>query len=95
MVKAGETDEPEDIPALDKRMEAMSEKDKMMVFDSGTNLPDPVLPENKAEVSALDPAYKTSVRMPDGRERLVVIKPLRARPNQNPLNPEKYCYWRS
>jgi len=90
LVKAGETEEPEDVPALDKRMEAMREKDGMMIYDSGTNLPDPILPENKAEVSALDPSYKTSVRMPDGRERMVVIKQLRARPNQNPLNPEKY-----
>lgn len=90
LVKAGETEEPEDVPALQKRMESMAEKDPMMVFDSGTHLPDPVLPENMAEVSALDPAYKTSVRMPDGRERMVVIKQQRARPNQSPLNPEKY-----
>ncbi|KAG7338296.1 ETC complex I subunit [Nitzschia inconspicua] len=90
LVKAGETEEPEDVPALEKRMEQMAEKDPMMVFDSGTNLPDPVMPENMAEVSALDPAYKTSVRMPDGRERMVVIKQQRARPNQSPLNPEKY-----
>mmetsp|Transcript_18049 Transcript_18049/g.41277 ORF Transcript_18049/g.41277 Transcript_18049/m.41277 type:complete len:262 (-) Transcript_18049:282-1067(-) len=90
LVKAGETEEPEDIPALSKRMEAMSEKDSVMVFDSGTDLPAPVLPENKAEVAALDASYKTSVKMPDGRERMVVIKQLRARPNQNPLNPEKY-----
>lgn len=90
LVKAGETEEPEDIPALSKRMETMSEKDSVMVFDSGTNLPAPVLPENKAEVAALDASYKTSVKMPDGRERMVVIKQLRARPNQNPLNPEKY-----
>mmetsp|Transcript_20144 Transcript_20144/g.41771 ORF Transcript_20144/g.41771 Transcript_20144/m.41771 type:complete len:262 (-) Transcript_20144:200-985(-) len=90
LVKAGETEEPEDIPALSKRMETMSEKDSVMVFDSGTDLPAPVLPENKAEVAALDASYKTSVKMPDGRERMVVIKQLRARPNQNPLNPEKY-----
>jgi ETC complex I subunit conserved region len=90
LVKAGETDEPEDVPALEKRMEHMAEKDPMMVFDSGTHLPDPLMPENMAEVSALDPAYKTSVRMPDGRERMVVIKQQRARPNQSPLNPEKY-----
>lgn len=90
LVKAGETEEPEDVPALSKRMEAMSEKDSVMVFDSGTDLPAPVLPENKAEVAALDASYKTSVKMPDGRERMVVIKQLRARPNQNPLNPEKY-----
>ena len=90
LVKAGETEEPEDVPALSKRMEAMTEKDGMMVYDSGKDLPAPVMPENMAEVSALDPAYKTSVQMPDGRERMVVIKQLRARPNQNPLNPERY-----
>ena len=88
--KAGETDEPEEVPALEKRMETMAEKDPLMIFDSGSHLPDPVMLENMAEVSALDPAYKTSVRMPDGRERLVVIKQQRARPNQSPLNPEKY-----
>ena len=90
LVKAGETEEPEDVPALSKRMEAMTEKDGMMVYDCGEDLPAPVLPENKAEVSALDASYKTSVHMPDGRERMVVIKQMRARPNQNPLNPEKY-----
>jgi len=37
----------------------------------------------------LDPAHLTSTRMPDGRERMVVIKQMRARPNQSPLNPEK------
>mmetsp|Transcript_43898 Transcript_43898/g.106449 ORF Transcript_43898/g.106449 Transcript_43898/m.106449 type:complete len:273 (+) Transcript_43898:212-1030(+) len=90
LIKAGETDEPDDVPALEKRMEDMAEKDPVMVFDSGSYLPDPVLPENPGEISALDPAYKTSVQMPDGRTRMVVIKQQRARPNQSPLNPEKY-----
>jgi hypothetical protein len=89
LIKAGETEAPEDVPALEKRMEEMSEKDAAMVFDSGTYLPDPVLPDNPAEVSALDPAYLRSNRMPDGRERMVLIKQMRARPNQSPLNPEK------
>lgn len=89
LIKAGETDEPEDVPALQKRMEEMTEKDAAMVFDSGANLPDPILPENPAEVTALDPAHLRSTRMPDGRERMVVIKQMRARPNQSPLNPEK------
>jgi hypothetical protein len=89
LIKAGETEEAEDVPALEKRMEEMLEKDPTMVFDSGTNLPDPVLPENPAEVTALDPAHLTSQQMPDGRTRLVTIKQLRARPNQSPLNPEK------
>ena len=34
LVKAGET-EAEDVPALEKRMEEMAEKDPLMVFDSG------------------------------------------------------------
>lgn len=89
LIKAGETEEPEDVPALQKRMEEMADKDAAMVYDSGNVLPDPVLPENPAEVTALDAAHLTSKRMPDGRERMVVIKQLRARPNQSPLNPEK------
>ena len=88
LIKAGETEE-EEVPALQKRMEEMADKDPVMVFDSGTNLPDPVLPENPSEVTALDPAHLRSTRMPDGRERMVVIKQMRARPNQSPLNPEK------
>ena len=47
LVKAGET-EAEDVPALEKRMEEMAEKDPLMVFDSGTNLPNPILPEDPA-----------------------------------------------
>lgn len=89
LIKAGETEEPEDVPALEKQMEDMFEKDPSMVFDSGTNLPDPVLPDNPAEITALDPAHLRSTQMPDGRVRMVVIKQMRARPNQSPLNPEK------
>jgi hypothetical protein len=89
LIKAGETEEPDDVPALQRRMEEMAEKDPSMVFDSGSVLPDPVLPENPAEVTALDPAHLRSTRMPDGRIRMVVIKQLRARPNQAPLNAEK------
>jgi hypothetical protein len=89
LIKAGETPEPEDVPAVERRMEQMAEKDPYMVYDSGIDLPDPVLPENPAEVTALDPAHLRSKIMPDGRERMVVIKQLRAKPNQSPLNPEK------
>lgn len=89
LIKAGETEEPEDALAVEKRMEEMANEDKAMVFDSGMKLPDPVLPENPAEVTALDPAHLRSTRMPDGRERMVYIKQMRARPNQSPLNPEK------
>jgi hypothetical protein len=88
LIKAGETEEPEDFPAVQRRLEAMAEKDHSMIFDSGMVLADPILPENPAEVTALDPAHKVSQRMPDGRERMVVIKQLRAKPNQSPLNPE-------
>jgi hypothetical protein len=89
LIKAGETEEPEDFPAVQKILDKMSEKDPMMIYESGLTLPDPVLPENPAEVTALDPAHLRSTFMPDGRERMVIIKQLRARPNQSPLNPEK------
>ena len=89
LIKAGETEEGDDVPALEKQMENMAEKDAAMVFDSGYQLADPILPEDPAEVTALDPAHLKSTRMPDGRTRMVVIKQMRARPNQSPLNPEK------
>ena len=89
LIKAGETEEPEDVPDVVRTMEEMAEKDTFMVYDSHVNLPDPVLPDDPAEVTALDPAHLRSNYMPDGRERMVVIKQLRARPNQSPLNPEK------
>lgn len=88
LVKAGETEAP-DVPAVEKRMEEMADKDPLMIFDSGITIPDPILPDNPAEVTALDSVHLRSSRMPDGRERMVVIKQLRARPNQSPLNPEK------
>jgi hypothetical protein len=88
LVKAGET-EAEDVPALEKRMEDMAEKDPLMIFDSGTYLPDPILPDNPAEITALDSAHLKSAQMPDGRVRMVVIKQMRAKPNQAPLNAEK------
>jgi hypothetical protein len=88
LIKAEEIDAPEDVPALEKRMDEMMEKDPTMVFDSGLALPDPVLPDNPAEVTALDPAHLRSTQMPDGRERMVVIKQNRAKPNQTPLNAE-------
>ena len=89
LIKAGETEEGDDVLPVEKRMEQMAEKDYAMVYESGIHLPDPVLPENPAEVTALDPAHKRSQVMPDGRTRMVTIKQLRARPNQSPLNPEK------
>jgi len=88
LIKAGET-EGEEVPALEQRMEEMADKDPLMVYDSGNELANPILPEDPSEVTALDPAHLTSQQMPDGRKRMVVIKQMRARPNQSPLNPEK------
>mmetsp|Transcript_1916 Transcript_1916/g.4721 ORF Transcript_1916/g.4721 Transcript_1916/m.4721 type:complete len:260 (-) Transcript_1916:302-1081(-) len=89
LIKAGEVDAPEDVPAVEVKMEKMAEKDATMVYESGAVVLDPVLPENPAEVSELDPAHRRSQKMPDGRTRMVTIKQLRARPNQSPLNAEK------
>lgn len=58
LIKAGATEEPEDVPALEKKMEDMYEKDSLMVFDSGTNLPDPVLPYLSNGITRpLNPSY--------------------------------------
>jgi len=60
------------------------------VFAVAEPLPDPVLPENKSEVAALDPSYKNQIPLnPDGSEKWVVIKQNQAKwPGQSPLKRE-------
>jgi len=60
------------------------------VFAVSTPLPDPVLPDNRAEVAALDPSHMNQVPLnPDGSEKIVVIKQEQAKwPGQAPLGKE-------
>lgn len=75
---------------IQKYREEMNAIDPNAVFAVTTPLPDPVLPENKAEVAALDPAYKNQIPLnPDGSEKWVVIKQEVSKwPVQAPLNKE-------
>jgi len=64
--------------------------DPHAVYAVSTPLPDPVLPENKAEVAALDPAHTNQIPLnPDGSEKWVVIRQEQAKwPGQAPLSKE-------
>lgn len=75
---------------IQKYREQITAIDPHAVFAVTTPLPDPVLPDNKAEVAALDPAYMNQIPLnPDGSEKWVVIKQEQAKwPGQAPLNKE-------
>mmetsp|Transcript_7599 Transcript_7599/g.18854 ORF Transcript_7599/g.18854 Transcript_7599/m.18854 type:complete len:281 (+) Transcript_7599:53-895(+) len=75
---------------IQKYREEMNAIDPHAIFAVTTPLPDPVLPDNKAEVAALDPAYKNQIPLnPDGTEKWVVIKQQASKwPVQSPLNKE-------
>lgn len=67
----------------------MTKFDRHLVWGkAGEYMPAPVLPENPAELAALDPASKNhNVRM-DGTTRTVVIRQQKKSMRQAPLNPE-------
>jgi hypothetical protein len=68
----------------------MKKVDPYMVFGDTEDLPAPVLPDNPAEISALDPAQKRHYNLPDGTERLVHIRQGFSSPMQSPRNKENY-----
>ena len=67
-----------------RTMEAMTKLDPYMVWGSLTEDPDPILPENPAEISALDPAGRRDNTMHDGSQRTVVIQQLKKNVSQSP-----------
>lgn len=75
---------------IQKYREEVYAIDPHAVYAVTTPLPDPVLPDNKAEVAALDPSYKNQIPLnPDGSEKVVVIKQEQSKwPVQSPLNKE-------
>eukprot|EP00581_Thalassiosira_minuscula_P013919 CAMPEP_0183713410 /NCGR_PEP_ID=MMETSP0737-20130205/8255_1 /TAXON_ID=385413 /ORGANISM="Thalassiosira miniscula, Strain CCMP1093" /LENGTH=280 /DNA_ID=CAMNT_0025942181 /DNA_START=31 /DNA_END=873 /DNA_ORIENTATION=+ len=75
---------------IQKYREELAAIDPHAVFAVTTPLPDPVLPDNKSEVAALDPSHKNQVPLnPDGSEKIVVIKQIEAKyPGQAPLSKE-------
>ena len=76
---------------IQRYREKVSAVDPHAVYAVTTPLPDPKLPENKAEVAALDPAHMNQIPlMADGSEKVVVIRQEQAKwPGQSPLNKEK------
>ena len=75
---------------IQKYREEVAAIDPHAVFAVTTPLPDPVLPDNKAEVAALDPAHMNQIPLsPDGSEKWVVIRQEQAKwPGQAPLSKE-------
>ena len=67
-----------------RTMEAMTKLDPYMVWGSLTKDPDPVLPDNPAEISALDPAGRRDNIMHDGTQRTVMIRQLVKNVSQSP-----------
>jgi hypothetical protein len=74
------------------RRAKMSKIDRNMVFGTTGKFLAPVLPENPAEISALDPADQGHRLKMDGTARVVMIRQERASNRQSPLKHEKY--WR-
>lgn len=86
-------DDDEDSPRfspVEVKAGEMKKVDPYMVFGDTEDLPAPVLPDNPAEISALDPAQKRHYNLPDGTERLVHIRQGFSSPMQSPRNKENY-----
>ncbi len=75
---------------IQKYREELHAIDPHAVYAVTTPLPDPVLPDNKSEVAALDPAYRNQIPLnPDGTEKWVVIRQVQSKwPVQSPLSKE-------
>lgn len=87
VAKDDDDDSPRYSPVEVKASE-MKKVDPYMVFGDTEALPAPVLPENPAEISALDPAQARHSVMPDGTKRLVHIRQGFSSPMQSPRNKE-------
>jgi len=73
---------------VEVKAKEMKKVDPYMVFGDTEDLPAPVLPENPAEISALDPAQARHSVLPDGHKRLVHIRQGFSSPMQSPRNKE-------
>ena len=73
---------------LQRRMDKMTKVDPYMVTGSTEDLPEPELPDNPAEISALDRADMRDRIMPDGSSRVVEIRQGTYKVTQNPMDNE-------
>lgn len=74
---------------VQRRVEGMTKVDPHMVAGTTEDLPEPVLPENPSEISALDPAHLRDAVLPDGSQRLVHIRQDSYKIGQNPMDMEQ------
>jgi len=63
--------------------------DPKTVWSNMQELPEPVLPEDPSELSALDPAHEVEPLRADGRPRTVIIRQETKAVSQSPTNIEK------
>ena len=75
--------------ATQRKMEAMTKVDPWMVYGSTDPDPAPRLPDNPAEIAALDIAQRVDFVQPDGTTRIVHIRQDEWKPGQNPQTSEK------
>lgn len=67
----------------------MTKVDPWMVFGVTEQEAPPDLPENEAEITAMDTAHHVDAVTPSGEQRLVHVRQEEWRPGQNPLTSEK------
>ena len=84
-LEKGRQELEEEKSATQRKVEAMTKVDPWMVYGTVEADAPPELPENPAELSALDPAHHVDSVMPDGSKRLVHIRQDQWKPGQNPI----------
>jgi len=88
-VQKGRNNLEEEKSTVKRKVEAMTKVDPWMVYGETEEDEGPELPENAAEISALDSAHHVDTLTPTGEDRMVHIRQEEWKPGQNPLNAEK------
>ena len=90
VVEQDDGEEEDSMTVLQNRRDELTNKGKHLVWESPDQMPAPVLPENPAEIAALDSmADVAKVHRSTGAERLVLIRQDQANVKQSPLHVEK------
>lgn len=80
--------EDDDRSPTQLKMEAMTKADPWMVFGTMEEDAPPKLPDNPAELGAIDLAQRVDAVMPDGSTRMVHIRQDQWKPGQSPTTAE-------
>ena len=89
VVEQGEEEEMDAVTIVQQRRDELTKRGKHLVWESPEQLPAAPLPENPAELVALDPVDLSSRVKSDGETRTVMIRQDKANVKQSPLNEEK------